>query len=207
MKNRLLLSLSLLAFALLIALYSFGILDGVIGPRDSGAGALSGWTGGGTSPSAMSTGPAPVTEPSADNVSTTYFQQVNDLENFLAQNPEDTTHILRLARMYAAGHQPQKAVDWLERYMAIAPDDVQVLLDLANLHGQAAQWEKALAVTDKLLQIDPGHPKARYNKGAIMANLGNIEEAGEIWSLLARDDRDPTIASQASQSLERLTSP
>lgn len=143
--------------------------------------------------------------PSADNVSSSYYQTVTELEDYLSTHPSDTTHVLRLARLYHEGHQPGKASEWYEKYLELKPHDIQTHLDLANTYGESGDWEHSLAVTDRLLKLDPKNGEALYNKGAIMANQGNYEEAKEVWEQIIDLDADSGITEMAQNSLERLS--
>lgn len=143
--------------------------------------------------------------PSADNVSNSYYQTVTELEGYLSTHPSDTTHVLRLARLYHEGHQSEKASQWYEKYLELKPHDVQTHLDLANTYGESGAWDHALSVTDRLLQLDPENDEALYNKGAILANQGKFEEAKVIWEGIMELDTNSDIKEKVQGSLERLS--
>lgn len=144
------------------------------------------------------------TEPTADNVSSGYYERVKDLESFLESHPADTTHMLRLARLLHQGHQLRDATLWYERLIEQKPQDIQIRLDLINAYGQAGQWELALQAADKLLEMKDGHPQALYNKAAIYANMGKKEDAKAIWQNLQEREDGTTIGTMSRNALEKL---
>jgi tetratricopeptide (TPR) repeat protein len=146
----------------------------------------------------------PKADPSADNVSQGYFQQVKQLKEYLNTHPQDTTHILRLARLYQDGHQPELAVNYYEQYLRVRPDHMQSWLDLANCYGMLKNWSKAMYATRTALRKHPQQISARYNLGAIYANLGKMDSARVVWQAVAADDSDPHVQQMAQQSLARL---
>lgn len=194
MKNRITLLSALLIFLVFAALYSWGMEDSEESELNAQVENL--WDD--------PTGATPSEEPNADNVAASYFEKVEQLKTYLKDNPADTTHILRLARLYQEGHQPVKASQWYEKYLELQPNDIQSLLDLANTYGEAGEWEKALRVTDRLLLIEPDNGKALYNKAAILANKGELNKAAEIWHLIVEKDLDKEIVDLSKQALKKL---
>lgn len=143
-------------------------------------------------------------EPSSDNVSETHRNQVQELKMYLQEHPEDTTHLLRLARLYHDGHNPGSAAIYYERFLKIHPKQRQVWLDLANCFAESSQWPKALEATESMLQYYPSDGEGRYNLGAIYANMGNSEQAVTVWNQLNSETSDPKIRQLAVQSIERI---
>jgi len=197
MKNRIILGVVLTLFAVFAYFYTKGA------KIEKQQEALSSWTNNNSVESSSEFTRSET--PSAENVATSYFEKVNQLETYLETNPNDTTHILRLARLYQEGHQPVKASAWYEKYLVLQPNDIQSLLDLANTYGEFGNWDKALSVTDKLLVIEPENGKALYNKAAIHANLGNLDEATELWKLIVAQNVDQELVKLSSDALEKIS--
>jgi len=174
----------------------FGVLSIVpseadnLPPLDS---SHSGWKGSSSSESA----------PASDNVSSGYQAQVHQLKAYLAENPEDSTHILRLARLYQDGHQPEEAVTYYERLLKLKPEDRQSWLDITNCYAAAGQWSSAENTAKRMLAYYPDDEQGQYNLGAIYANSGNRDKARAIWKLLVKAHSEE-VAEMAQQSLARL---
>lgn len=198
MKNRIYLLITLLAFLLIAVAYSNGFFrfgetgsQSEIVSSDSMASSMVRSENSGT--------------PSAENVASSYYQTVTELEGYLSSHPTDTTHVLRLARLYHEGHQPEKASEWYEKYLELKPHDIQTHLDLANTYGESGLWDQALSVTEKLLVLEPENGEGLYNKAAILANQGNFEQAKIIWEQIVSLDIDSGITEMAKNSIERLS--
>lgn len=203
-KNVFLISI-LSVFLLVTVSYVSGWLDPLLSSNSGSTGwGSSASTGTNSGNVTVPVSPA-VVEPSADNVSMSYYQKVTDLEQYLETNPTDTTHILRLARLYAGGHQTEKAIGMYERYKEVNPEQIQTYLELANLYGASSRWDKALNMIEELLKTDPTHGKALYNKAAILANMGDLESARDEWIAIVNTSSDSSIVEMSKSALDRLT--
>lgn len=143
-------------------------------------------------------------KPSADNVSDSYRNQVHELEAYLKEHPADTVHIIRLARLYQNGHQPEKAAPLYKSYLEKNPKDSQTWLDLASCYGKSGNWEGAMNATQRLLKLEPNNASAMYNLGAIYANRGNNAEALKWWSKVLEAGQDQHLIDITKQSIDKL---
>lgn len=141
--------------------------------------------------------------PDESNVSKQYKEQVRELERTIAENPEDTTHLLRLARMLQDGHLPSKAAEYYTRLLELNPGDHQSWLDLANCYAASGEWQKAEDTTHSMLDEFPNDEEARYNLGAIFANTGKEKEAREVWKSLLQAE-NVEVGRIAGESLALL---
>jgi len=144
--------------------------------------------------------------PGANNVSDQYKNQVQQLKSYLTDNPDDTTHLLRLARLYQDGHNPELATVYYERLVKLKPKDHQSWLDLTNCYATSGDWIKAKKTTLALLDNFPGDEEGTYNLGAIQANTGNVDEAKQLWMQLTKSKKSK-IAQLATKSLQQLEHP
>ncbi len=144
--------------------------------------------------------------PSAMNVSRSATQQLDALRLRVVNAPEDTMHVIRLARMLRDAHQTDEAVPYFKHYLALRPANQQVWLDLAQSLASLEQWDRAQEATESMLEHYPENPSALYNLGAIYANQSRIDDARQIWADVATQTVDPTIAEMATSSLRRLQS-
>ena len=144
------------------------------------------------------------TIPSSGNVSHAVRVEIAALEEVLAETPEDTTSLLRLARLLHDGHQLEQAARFYERFLKITPKDRQAWLDLANVYAGLNLWDQAFAATKAHLRIMPGDMQATYNLGAIHANLGELDEARRYWEDVRRESTDSVLTAMATRSLFRI---
>lgn len=63
---------------------------------------------------------------------------IEDAQQAVDENPNDTGALLDLANAYQADRQYAKAAEALERYNELAPQDVDALRQLANVYAQRA---------------------------------------------------------------------
>lgn len=72
---------------------------------------------------------------------------------------------------------------WFQRAMRLAPRDVSVLGEYAATLGDMGRAKDMLAVTRRMLEIDPGNPRAYFLQAVLAARAGKTELAR---GLLAR---------------------
>ncbi|SRR5690606_4788509 len=146
---------------------------------------------------------APV-EPTAENVAPSFHSQLMTLRQRVAESPEDTTHLIRLARLQQDGHRLEEAAASYERLLELAPDHRQAHLDLALVYGELGRWDDARRVTEALLARDADDPAGLYNLGAIAANQGDYDQARTVWTRVQAQTRDAGLARRAASSLQQL---
>ena len=150
--------------------------------------------------------PSAAFTPDGRNVAPSLHVEMEALRERVATAPEDTTALLRLARLKHDGHQTDEAIDYYRRYLALRPEARQAWLDLAQCYGEQARWADALEATRQMLDRFPDDPAALYNLGAIHANTGRPDEARAAWQRVTRQDRDPAMKTKAEAALQRLAS-
>lgn len=153
----------------------------------------------------MATSPADTT-PNAGNVSSQFQAELDALDEWLKEAPDDTTHILRLAILYQDGHQPKKAIPLYEHYLKLHPNNHQAWLDLTSCYGNASEWNKALNTCKRFLTHFPDDPFGLYNIGAIYANMGLTKAARSAWARIITLNTNAHVAAMATRSLHRLDS-
>jgi tetratricopeptide (TPR) repeat protein len=161
------------------------------------------WTAAPTVAGAATT-PSDTFTPDKSNVNPSTHLQLETLRMRLVEAPDDTTHLIRFGRLLQDAHQPEEAARTYKHYLALRPVNRQVWLDLTQCYGELQQWEEALETVDALLERYPSDQAGRYNKGAILANMNQIQKARAIWTEVADQIDDPDVAQMARQSLNKL---
>lgn len=145
------------------------------------------------------------TVPSAQNVAHNIRVEIQTLASYVSSHPSDTTHVLRLARLYQDSHEPAKAAPLYERYVkGNKKSGIQPWLDLTNCYGETSQWNKALTATKRALQRFPGNASALYNQGAIYANMGKYSEARQSWNDVLKSNGPAKVVHLARESLKKI---
>lgn len=130
--------------------------------------------------------------------------EIERLKERITHAPGDTTLLNHLAQLlHDAGRYPEAAT-YYQRYLEGAPGNAQGWLDLANVYAALKDWERAIQASESLLAIDPGHPSAMYNMGAIYANTARHDEAIFWWNQVRDQQRDRALAAQAAQNIQQL---
>lgn len=109
-------------------------------------------------------------------------------ERLLYHQPDDAVVAKRLAAIYVAHDEPQRALPKLKKAYEARPEDLEVLGLLADTFGQLGQVHKSVAVLKEMARI--------YDAG------GLVHERDECWTkVLQLDPNDP----QARQILGNET--
>ncbi|HEY0959559.1 MAG TPA: tetratricopeptide repeat protein [Novosphingobium sp.] len=69
------------------------------------------------------------------------------------------------------------ALPWFERALVIAPNDVSAMTEYAATLGEMGRAHDMLRVTRKVLELDPGNPRALFLQAVLAARAGNLELA------------------------------
>jgi tetratricopeptide (TPR) repeat protein len=94
------------------------------------------------------------------------MDQLSDAEYFFRQASEKVT-----AREY------EQAMDLLHKAVQIAPHHIHSLMEIGTCYEYLNQSDKAIVYYETVIQIDPFHAEAWFNKGISMKNMGNEKEA------------------------------
>ncbi|TNE70586.1 hypothetical protein EP331_11830 [bacterium] len=147
---------------------------------------------------------SPAQLPNAGNVSGSFQKQVLDLETYLAEHPQDTTHLVLLAHLYQDAHQPQKASPFYKRLLAIQKKNTQHWLDYITVLGEEQKWNEAESVCLEMLGLFDDE-SAKYNLGAIYANQGRFADAKKTWEeILISGKADSHVTHLVSDGLKQL---
>lgn len=160
-----------------------------------------------TTPATASATASAATEtftPDETNVDPSLHTQIESLRIRLVETPDDTTHLIRFARLMQDAHRPEEAARTYAHYLALHPANRQAWLDLTQAYGALQQWDNALTAADRMLARYPDDPSGLYNRGAIFANTSRFTEARAIWEQVAAQTRDAEVAAMARTSLPRL---
>jgi tetratricopeptide (TPR) repeat protein len=99
-------------------------------------------------------------------------------ERLLYHQPDDANVAKRLAAIYVAQDEPQRALPKLKKAYESRPEDLEVLSLLADTFGQLGQVHKSVAVLKEMARI--------YDSG------GLVHERDECWQkVLTLDPNDP----------------
>ncbi|HYO16502.1 MAG TPA: tetratricopeptide repeat protein [Thermoanaerobaculia bacterium] len=111
--------------------------------------------------------------------------QVQELQNRLQQNPNDTDALRTLANLNFDIQNWQRAQELYSRYLEIRPNDPDVMVDLGVTHHELGQPDRALELFRQVQQQNPSHWQAYYNEVVVLAfALQRFDEADRVLARL-----------------------
>jgi tetratricopeptide (TPR) repeat protein len=142
--------------------------------------------------------------PSGSNVRADIIQKMNDLKEYVEENPDDTVKIKEYADLLGSAHKLDEAMPLYDRLLELNPNRVDVLLIKGFLYYKDGNLDDAQAATRKILDIDPTHANAKYNIGAIAIARGDTSKAIEVWKDIVDKHPNSQTAGIAQRSLTNL---
>jgi tetratricopeptide (TPR) repeat protein len=91
-------------------------------------------------------------------------QQVAEIENLLASNPNDAGLMAALGNLYFDANLWPQAREWYEKSLQVSSDDPNVLTDLSVVCRNLGEFQRSIELLDRAIAIDPAHWQAWYNK-------------------------------------------
>lgn len=140
------------------------------------------------------------------------MQEIQQLRDYVAKNPEDAEAIVRLAGMNYMISNWARAAELFERYLKLRPDGEQaadVMSDLGSCYRGLQQSDKALALFDQVIAARPNHWQARYNKIILLAfDLRKLDEADQVMAELRQlQPNNPEVERLAAELARARTTP
>jgi len=144
--------------------------------------------------------------PSGSNVSSTIRTKMNDLDEYVTANPNDTLKVKEYADLLAVAHNQEKALLLYNSILDIDPNRTDILTNLAIMYYNKNDFIESKIYNEKILKIDPKHAEAKYNLGVIEAKIGDVEAAKKQWNDLLTNHPNTKMSDMAKESLEQLKS-
>jgi len=131
-------------------------------------------------------------------------QEIQQLEQLIQQNPNDTEAIRRLGDLHFELQQWPQARDLYNRFLELKPGEVGVISDLGVVYRGLQDYSKALAQFDEAQRLEPGHWQSHFNKAIVLGfDLKKYDEAEkELAELQKLQPGNPDVA-RLAQELEK----
>jgi tetratricopeptide (TPR) repeat protein len=130
-------------------------------------------------------------------------QRAAELQQMLAQSPNDHRIMVALGNLYFDAGRWQESRLWYERSLEIEARDPDVITDLGVVYRKLGQPETAIQLLDRAIEVKADHWQAWYNKVIVLHfDLHRHEEAVETFGRLESIARD----NPAVPDLEQLRS-
>lgn len=142
--------------------------------------------------------------PGSGNVSTEFKEKMARLKTGYESNPADTANALEYARLLAAAHKPNEALEIYNNILRRDSERTDIRIELATVYYNMQNFTEAKKQIEAVLAKKPNSPDVQYNLGAIEASLGNLGRAKEIWEKVIVEHPNSEAAKIASTSLQNL---
>lgn len=142
--------------------------------------------------------------PGSGNVSPEFKEKMARLKTGYESNPADTANALEYARLLAAAHKPDEALEIYNNILQRDPERTDIRIELATVYYNLQNYTEAKKQIESVLAKKPNSPDVQYNLGAIEASLGNSERAKEIWEKVITEHPNSEAAKIARTSLQNL---
>jgi tetratricopeptide (TPR) repeat protein len=118
-------------------------------------------------------------------------QKLAELQQALAQNPNDYDLLVRVGNAAYDSEDFRLAVDAYEKALKIRGNDPNVMTDLGISHRNIGNPDKALEYFDRAIKQSPDHWQARFNK-VVVLGLDKGDKKGAL-ALLAELRKDRAL--------------
>lgn len=121
--------------------------------------------------------------------------QAADLQQMLQQQPDDPVILAALGNLYFDSQQWPQAERWYRRALEVEPGNPDITTDLAVVYRYTGQPEQSLGLLDRVLERDPEHWQAMYNRVVVLNfDLHRHDEAAAAFAQLKQlRERNPQI--------------
>jgi tetratricopeptide (TPR) repeat protein len=125
--------------------------------------------------------------------------EVQQLRDYVAQNPNDAEAVLRLANLNFDIRNWLRAQELYSHYLKLRPGDASVLTDLGISYRETQQFDTALDHFRQARKLAPAYWQALYNEVVVLAfDLKRYDEAGSVLEELQRmQPGNPEVAKLA----------
>jgi len=129
------------------------------------------------------------------------LNRVNQLRDFVTNNPSDKDKILELGHALMDNGFNDEAIVNYDKYLSFDPINPDVIIDKGVCYFNLQQYDKAEEVMLSGLKINPRHIIGTFNLGIVNLNKGDREKAKEWFQKVIELDPNSDYAQQAKQLL------
>ena len=131
------------------------------------------------------------------------MEEIKALEKTIAENPNDSESILRLANMLHDNQMFNKAIVYYLQYLAQRPEDADARVDLGICYKETGNIAKARKEMSEALQYNPKHQLAHFNLGIVALAEGKLQESNEWFEKTTALGPGTEVGQRARQMLNQ----
>lgn len=129
------------------------------------------------------------------------MQEITDLENKVAANPEDMESTLHLAHLLQDSGLFEKAITNYKKYLTKNPENADARVDMAICYYNLNDYNAAIAEMENALKYQPKHQIAYLNLGIVNLAARNIEASKEWFQKTVEIDPNSEAGKKAQELL------
>jgi tetratricopeptide (TPR) repeat protein len=133
-------------------------------------------------------------------VNMTNMQEISELENKVAANPEDIESTLHLAHLLQDSGLFEKAITNYKKYLDKNQENADARVDMAICYYNLSDYNTAIAEMEAAIKYQPKHQIAHLNLGIVNLTARNIE-ASKMWFQKTVDIDPNSEAGKRAQEL------
>lgn len=127
--------------------------------------------------------------------------KINELQEIVANNPENHQALVDLAHLLNDSGFYEKAVTRYNEFLATHPEDADVWVDMGVCYYEMSEYDKARSSMLKAIDLKPNHQIAHFNLGIVAMASDSMEKAKEWWRKAVKIDPDSNIGKKAQDLL------
>ncbi len=132
------------------------------------------------------------------------MQEIQQLRERVAQNPNDADAVRQLADMNFDISNWQRAQELYAQYLALRPGDIDVLSDLGVVEQELGNYDEALRRFDQVQEQQPDHWQSMYNEVIVRAlNKKDFDGAQETLQRLQQLQPDNPNVQRLAAEVQR----
>lgn len=129
-------------------------------------------------------------------------QLINELEEKIKLNPEDSKTLLDLAHLKNDSGLYEQAIVNYKTYLEKHPDDADARIDMGVCYFNLKDFENAKSEMLKALEYSPKHQIGHLNLGVVALSSGNLAESKEWFQKAVDIDPNSDVAKRAEELLK-----
>jgi len=141
------------------------------------------------------------TESQNSTVNMANMQEITNLENKIAANPEDIESTLHLAHLLQDSGLFEKAVTNYKNYLIKNPANADARVDMAICYYNLNDYNTAIAEMENALKYQPKHQIAHLNLGIVNLTARNMEASKEWFKKTVEIDPNSDAGKRAQELL------
>ncbi len=140
-------------------------------------------------------------QPQDSGVNMANMQEIKNLENKVAANPEDLESTLHLAHLLQDSGLYEKAIVNYKKYLIKNPENADSRVDMAICYYNLNDYNTAIAEMEGALKYQPKHQIAHLNLGIVNLTARNIEASKEWFKKTVEIDPNSEAGKRAQELL------